>query len=155
MQWLPLSRRTAQTSLGTTRFFLSIHLPHLSRRIPCSYWALTWVAVLPSCITLYEISVRQTRDLPGVSLFPHPASFRFHLTMDTLAFGYILPTTGRIRDFNPLEPCAARRTTQKCPAKDGGARIIFFTGSLSVHLSKTHCRAPLQDPHMYTYSQTF
>ena len=44
---------------------------------------------------------------------PHPASFRFHLTMDTLAFGYILPTTGRIRDFNPLETCAARRTTQK------------------------------------------
>lgn len=113
MQWLPLSRRTAQTSLGTTRFFLSIYLPHLSRMIPCSYWALTWVAVLPSCITLYEISVRQTRDLPVVSLFPHPASFRFHLTMDTLAFGYILPTTGRIRDFNPLETCAARRTTQK------------------------------------------
>ncbi|WP_306769655.1 hypothetical protein, partial [Agathobacter rectalis] len=43
----------------------------------------------------------------------HPASFRFHLTMDTLAFGYILPTTGRIRDFNPLETCAARRTTVK------------------------------------------
>ena len=37
----------------------------------------------------------------------------FHLTMDTLAFGYILPTTGRIRDFNPLETCAARRTTTK------------------------------------------
>ena len=31
--------------------------------------------------------------------------------MDTLAFGYILPTTGRIRDFNPLETCAARRTS--------------------------------------------
>ncbi|WP_306769630.1 hypothetical protein, partial [Agathobacter rectalis] len=45
----------------------------------------------------------------------HPASFRFHLTMDTLAFGYILPTTGRIRDFNPLETCAARRTTIKPP----------------------------------------
>ena len=112
MQWLPLSRRTAQTSLGTTRFFLSIHLPHLSRRIPCSYWALTWVAVLPSCITLYEISVRQTRDLPVVSLFPHPASFRFHLTMDTLAFGYILPITGWIRDFNPLETCTAGRTNK-------------------------------------------
>ena len=110
MQWLPLSRRTAQTSLGTTRFFLSIHLPHLSRMIPCSYWALTWCAALPSCITLYEISVRQTRDLPVVSLFPHPASFRFHLTMDTLAFGYILPTTGRIRDLHPLETCAAGRT---------------------------------------------
>ena len=39
--------------------------------------------------------------------------------MDTLAFGYILPTTGRIRDFNPLETCAARRTTKtpqdSCP----------------------------------------
>ena len=64
MQWLPLSRHTAQTSLGTTRFFLSIHLPHLSCIIPCSYWALTWVAVLPTCMTSYEISVRQTRDLP-------------------------------------------------------------------------------------------
>ncbi|MEE0297351.1 MAG: hypothetical protein UDT90_10700, partial [Lachnospiraceae bacterium] len=46
------------------------------------------------------------------SLFPHPASFRFHLTVDTLAFGYILPTTGRIRDFNPLETCTAGRTTK-------------------------------------------
>ena len=46
----------------------------------CSYWALTWIAALPSCITLYEISVRQTRDLPVVSLFPHPASFGFRLT---------------------------------------------------------------------------
>ena len=33
--------------------------------------------------------------------------------MDTLAFGYILPTTGRIRDFDPLETCVARRTTKK------------------------------------------
>ena len=33
--------------------------------------------------------------------------------MDTLAFGYILPTTGRIRDFNPLETCVARRTFKK------------------------------------------
>ena len=37
---------------------------------------------------------------------------RIHLTMDTLAFGYILPTTGWIRDFNPLETCAARRITK-------------------------------------------
>jgi hypothetical protein len=81
--------------------------------IPCSYWALTCCAALPSCKTLYVISVRQTRDLPVVSLFPHPASFRFHLTMDTLAFGYILPTTRRIRDLHPLETCAAGRTQKK------------------------------------------
>ena len=45
-----------------------------------------------------------------VSLLPHPASFRFHLTMDTLAFGCTLPTTGRVRVFHPLETCAAGRT---------------------------------------------
>ena len=113
MQWLLLSEHNAQTSPGTTRFFLSIHLPHLSCMIPCSYWGSTCVAAFPSCITFYEISLRQTRDLPVVILFPHPASFRFHLTMDTLAFGYILPTTRRIRDFNPLETCAAGRTTKQ------------------------------------------
>ena len=59
------------------------------------------------------VSVRQARGLPMVSLFPHPASFRSHLTVGTLAFGCILPTTGRIRDFHPLETCAARRTKSK------------------------------------------
>ena len=110
---LPLSKHFAQVSLGNTRFFLSIHLPHLSPVIPCSYWASACFAALPSRKTLYVISVRQTRDLPVVSLFPHPASFGFHLTVDTLAFGYILPTAGRIRDFHPLETCAARRTEMK------------------------------------------
>ena len=33
--------------------------------------------------------------------------------MDTLAFGYILPTTGRIPDLHWLETCAAGRT-MKC-----------------------------------------
>ena len=33
--------------------------------------------------------------------------------MGTLAFGYILPTTGRISDLYRLEACAAGRTTQK------------------------------------------
>ncbi|MBR0228406.1 MAG: hypothetical protein IJQ62_08660, partial [Clostridia bacterium] len=48
-----------------------------------------------------------------VSLFPHPASFRFRLTTDTLAFGCILPATGRIRVSHPLETCAAGRTTNE------------------------------------------
>ena len=110
MQWLPLSRHSAQTSPGTTRFFLSIHPLNLPYMIPCSYRASACKAVLPSCMAFYVISVRQTGDLPVVSLFPHPASFRFHLAMDTLTFGYILPTTGRIRDLHPLETCAAGRT---------------------------------------------
>jgi len=42
-----------------------------------------------------------------------PASFRFPVTRDTLAFGYILPTAGRIRDFHPLERVPAGRTIKK------------------------------------------
>ena len=46
--------------------------------------------------------------------------------MDTLAFGYILPTTGRIRDFNPLETCAARRTRQKIPSGNIALTVFLF-----------------------------
>jgi len=33
--------------------------------------------------------------------------------MDTLGFGYILPTAGRIRDFHPLERALAGRTKKE------------------------------------------
>ena len=36
--------------------------------------------------------------------------------MDTLALGYSLPATGRLRDFHPLEHAPAGRTTKK-PAR--------------------------------------
>ena len=105
--------------------------------IPCSYWALTCCAALPSCKTLYVISVRQTRDLPVVSLFPHPASFRFHLTMNTLAFGYILPTTGRIPDFHRLETCAAGRTEKKALRLYRSAFAFLIS---VVYINKTECQ---------------
>ena len=126
-QRLLLSERPMQTSLGTTRFFPSIHLSHLFCMIPCSYRASACRAVLPSYRTSYAVSIRQTRGLPVVSLFPHPASFRFAVACNTLAFGYILPTTGRIRDFHPLEPCAARRTPKKTGSSSPSAcRLSFF-----------------------------
>ena len=53
--------------------------------------------------SLYMISVRQARVLP-------PASFRFPVAGDTLAFGYILPTAGWIRDLHPLARAPAGRT---------------------------------------------
>jgi hypothetical protein len=43
--------------------------------------------------------------------------------MDTLVFGYILPTTGRIPDFHRLETCAAGRTH----AKTGGDNNQLIT----------------------------
>ena len=114
---LRLSARSAQTSPGTTRFFSSIYLPHLPHAIPCSYWASTCWAALPSHIAFYAVSVRQARGLPVVSLFPHPTFFRFRLTTDTLAFSFLLPATGRIRVFHPLETCAAGRTQKDCPLR--------------------------------------
>ena len=64
---------------------------------------------------------------------PNPASFRFHLTMDTLAFGYVLPTTGRTPDLHRLETCAARRTTRlrsevsfRLPVHTTGYNRSFF-----------------------------
>ena len=59
---------------------------------------------------------------------PHPASFRFAVTCSTLAFGYIRPTTGWIRDLHPLETCAARRTIKKHAGK----------GSLSLRVLQKH-----------------
>ena len=65
------------------------------------------------------ISVRQARDLP-------PASSRSHLAVGTLALGYILPATGRIRDFHPLERAPAGRTMKL------GSILIGWSLSLKV-----------------------
>ena len=72
-----------------------------------------------------------------VSLFPHPASFRFHLTVDTLAFGYLLPAAGRIRVFHPLETCAAGRTQGVVPLK----RDNLFWVQKSIRTMKTRMPA--------------
>ena len=65
---------------------------------------------------------RFARELVGS---PHPASFRFHLTMNTLAFGYILPTTGWIPDFHRLETCTAGRTVKKPVFRKSRRRAII------------------------------
>ena len=61
----------------------------------------------------------------GLVCSPHPASFRSRFTADTLAFGYILPTTGRIRDLHPLETCAVRRTKKLMYAKAYMSLILY------------------------------
>lgn len=63
---------------------------------------------------------------------PHPASFEFHLAMDTLAFGYILPTTGRIPDLHRLETCAAGRTHIKKPQICLKSGACFLSEDLSL-----------------------
>lgn len=79
-------------------------MPWLLNMFPYSYWASTCSAALPT-YSAFMISVRQAGDLP-------PASFRFPVTQDTLALGYILPAVGRIRDFHPLKHAPAGRTNK-------------------------------------------
>lgn len=56
------------------------------------------------------ISVRRTSGLPT-------ASFRFHLTMNTLAFSYVLGATPRTQDSHLLERAHAEHTAKK-PLED-------------------------------------
>ena len=84
---------------------------------------------------------------------PNPASFRFHLTMDTLAFGYVLPTTGRTPDLHRLETCAAGRTknhrrTNDPPMVPVSCSIWFFPTAFPfllppIHFQMEVCADPL------------
>ncbi|RGQ35069.1 hypothetical protein DWY99_13065, partial [[Clostridium] leptum] len=70
--------------------------------------------------------------------------FRFHLTMNTLAFGYILPTTGRIPDLHRLETCAAGRTVKSSPPgvprflgnRSGGELFVRFFSEMGTALAE-------------------
>ena len=98
-------------------FLLTIYLPWLLNMLPYSYWALTCLAVLPT-YSAFMISVRQASDLP-------PASFRFPVTQDTLALGYILPAVGRIGDFHPLKHAPAGRTKKTADPSATQRQISF------------------------------
>lgn len=68
---------------------------------------------------LYQVSVRQARCLPK-------ASFKFQLAMDTLALGWTLPVSGRVRDLHPLEYVRAGRT-KKIPTDYGWGIPLLLT----------------------------
>jgi len=53
------------------------------------------LAGYPERQALYPVSVRHIEYLP-------PASFRFHLTVDTLAFGYKIPTITALSGLKAL-----------------------------------------------------
>lgn len=110
-------------------FLLTIYLPWLLNMLPYSYWALTCLAVLPT-YSAFMISVRQASDLP-------PASFRFPVTQDTLALGYILPAVGRIGDFHPLKHAPAGRTRKKSMPQrtyslSGWSATVFLSGTVHI-----------------------
>ncbi|RYZ51715.1 MAG: hypothetical protein EOP07_20845 [Proteobacteria bacterium] len=62
------------------------------------------LAIYSHAAASYAVSVRQASALPS-------ASFRFHLTMDTLAVRLTLPLTGCVEDFHlqVSAPCRAHQ----------------------------------------------
>ena len=83
--------------------FSLIYPPHLFV-LPATFGLHLLLQTYPHFRALYVISVRRTKSLLT-------ASFRFHLTMDTLAVQlYTSSLPRRVRDFHPLERAHGAQT---------------------------------------------
>ncbi|MDQ0901408.1 hypothetical protein [Paenibacillus sp. V4I7] len=78
---MEIAPRSVQISPGKSAIFLSIYLLHLLSYAFGSKDFNLLCSLIQRTLALYEVRVPQTGDLP-------PASFRFHLAMDTLALSY-------------------------------------------------------------------
>ena len=88
--------------------FPLIYPPHLLL-LPATFGLHLFWQTYPYFRALYVISVRRTKGLPT-------ASFRFHLTMDTLAVWLYTSSLPRhARDFHPLERAHGARTKKELP----------------------------------------
>ena len=88
--------------LRCTLFSLT-YPPHLLV-LPATFGLHLFGQTYPHFRALYVISIRRTKGLPT-------ASFRFHLTMDTLAVQlYTSSLPRRVRDFHPLERAHGAQT---------------------------------------------
>src|SRR6266581_9371742 len=94
----------SQTSPGNAHPLSRLCPPHLRTSFPYRYRTLKIFALSSSLHASYAISVRRASVLPA-------ASFRFHLTMDTLAVQLTIPPVGFVGDFHSLvsAPCRAHK----------------------------------------------
>ena len=58
-------------------------------------------------------AAREAKRLYSIASKSLGCALSLEVALDSLAFNYILPITGLIRVFNPLETCAAGRPTKK------------------------------------------
>ncbi len=111
-----------ETSLGTTRHFLSIYLPHLLQLIPSSYWTSACLAALSLTIASCDFC---SSDQRFAIRLPSDSTSRW----TPLSLAVSFPLLGQIRDFHPLATCAARRTiTNGC--QDSLQATVFLYCSL-------------------------
>ena len=109
---------------GIDKLFPLIYPPHLLV-LPATFELHLFWQTYPHFRALYVIPVRRTKGLPT-------ASFRSHLTMDTLAvqlYTSLLPR--RIRDFHPLERAHGTqiRTTSLAGGLLCGYKPVILAGS--------------------------
>src|SRR5690625_2678446 len=101
-----------QISPGNAHSPSRLYLPHLRPHFPCRYGALKILAFSPSVTASYALSVRQASALPA-------ASFRFHLTADTLAVRLTVPPAGSVGDLHPQVSAPCRAHKPKRPPQSG------------------------------------
>ena len=88
--------------------------------LPATFGLHLLLQTYPYFRALYAISVRRTKSLLT-------ASFRFHLTMDTLAVQlYTSSLPRRVRDLHPLERAHGAQTKKGAPT--GSPLIASLTG---------------------------
>ncbi len=99
-----------------------LYSPHLQLCPPCKYWTLKIYAFSSGITASYVVPVRRVSALSA-------ASFRFYLTIDTLAVQLMIPLTGLIEDLHlqVQAPCRAhikkaRLTPGFATCGEGGIR---------------------------------
>ena len=89
--------------------FPLIYSPHLLVVFLATFGLHLHLQTYPYSRALYVISIRRTESLPTTS-------FRFHLTMDTLAVQLCASSLPRCtRDFHPLESAHGEQTNMRNP----------------------------------------
>ena len=118
------SNSVRKASQGKNTIFPVIYPPHLHREFRIA-WGFSFFGNLTHSHMPDAVPVRRTNGLPR-------ASFRFHLTMDTLGLGCILPTTRADQELSSISD-VRRKAHQKRRAKYY-IQLFFLLWSIRIYL---------------------
>ena len=131
--------------------FPLIYPPHLLV-LPATFGLHLLLQTYPYFRALYVISVRRTKSLLT-------ASFRFHLTMNTLAVRlYTFSLPRRVRDFHPLERAHGAQTKGSTTCKQRAEPMksintqTVFNYSMIVAIQQLLSKLPLWLFHHFAFS---
>ena len=111
--------------------FPLIYPPHLLV-LPATLGLHLFWQTYPYFRALYVISVRRTKSLPT-------ASFRFHLTMNTLAVQLYTSSLPRcVRDLHPLERAHGARTKKRLTGFPANLFDLLFSKQIKYTSEKSH-----------------